>query len=76
MDINVEISAILLIDSGFLSATNADMLRVLKVEKDKYLAHEVTIQRLKSRVLWIKEGDANTKFFHAYASSKRNSKTI
>ena len=32
--------------------------------------------RLKSRVLWINEGDANTKFFHTYASTRRNSKAI
>ena len=28
-------------------------------KKGKYLAHEVTTQRLKNRVLWMNEGDAN-----------------
>ena len=51
-------------------------MKDLQVRKGKYWAHEVTTQRLKSRVLWINEGDANTKFFHAYASARRNSKAI
>ena len=59
LDINAEISAILIMEFGMLSTTNADRLRVLNVKKYNYLAHEVTTHILKSRVLWIKEGDAN-----------------
>ena len=32
--------------------------------------------KLKSRALWICEGDANTKKIHSYSSARRNSKTI
>ena len=76
MDINDEISHILQVDSGLLTATNAEKLKDLQVRKGKYWAHEVTTQRLKSRVLWINEGDSNTKFFHAYVFARRNSKDI
>ena len=75
LDINEGISNILLEDSGLLSASNADKLKILQARKGKYWAHEITTQRLKSRVQWIKEGDANTSFFHSYASSRRNTNT-
>ena len=29
-----------------------------------------------SRIQWIMEGDANSKFFHSYASARRNTNTI
>ena len=44
--------------------------------KGKYWAHEITTQRLKSRALWLNEGDANTRFFHSFASARRNTNTI
>ena len=32
--------------------------------------------RLKSRAIWIKEGDNNTKNFHRYATHRKNLNTI
>ena len=31
---------------------------------------------MKSRVQWIKEGDANTRFFHSFAYARRNTNAI
>ena len=76
MEINEGISNILEEDSGIISASNVDKLKTLQDRKDKYWTHEITTQRLKSRVQWIKEGDANTRFFHSYASARRNTNTI
>ena len=76
IEINEEISSLLLLDSGILSIENSRKLRILLDRQEKFWAHEVTTQRLKSRVLWIKEGDANTRFFHSYASARRNTNTI
>ena len=63
-------------DSGILSAADASRLKDLHDKKGIFLAHEVTTQRLKSIVLWLREGDANTKLFHAYALARRNSNAI
>ena len=40
------------------------------------LSHQILTWKLKSRVDWIQEGDANTKFFHSFTSAKRNHKAI
>ena len=76
LEINEEISNILHEDSGLVTASNVDKLKCLQVRKGKYWAHEVTTHKLKSRVQWISEGDANTQFFNSHASARRNSKAI
>ena len=76
LDINEEITNIILMDSGILTVVNASRHKYLQDKKRNLMAHEVTTQRLKSKFLWLKEGDANTKLFHAYASAKKNSNAI
>ena len=44
---------------------------VVRSEVENLLSLEEISWRQKSRMLWIKEGDNNTKFFHKVANSRR-----
>uniref|UniRef100_A0A2N9I593 Reverse transcriptase domain-containing protein n=1 Tax=Fagus sylvatica TaxID=28930 RepID=A0A2N9I593_FAGSY len=56
---------------GGLSLSERDLRGTLLLELDKLAHFEETSWRQKSRVLWLKEGDNNTKFFHKMANSNR-----
>ena len=43
---------------------------------EELLAKEEDLWRLKSRDIWIKEGDSNTKNFHRHAMHRKNVNTI
>ena len=51
-------------------------LNSLKVDLQKILDHELYSARLQSRVTWALNGDANTKYFHAVASARKNHNAI
>jgi hypothetical protein len=51
-------------------------LRELEDKRAKWLKTEEQEWCIKSRALWIKEGDNNTKFFHQFANYRRNLNTI
>jgi hypothetical protein len=67
----------------FLEATQEErssdrdtQLKLLEAERDKILLAEEDLWRQRSRAIWIKSGDKNTKFFHNFASFRRNKNHI
>jgi hypothetical protein len=51
-------------------------LKLLESERNKLLMEEEERWRLKSRATWIQCGDKNTKYFHNFASHRRNKKHL
>jgi hypothetical protein len=51
-------------------------LCTLEVDRKKLLLAEEERWQKKSRAIWIKSGDKNTKFFHHFTSYRRNKKYI
>ncbi|MQM10259.1 hypothetical protein Taro_043151 [Colocasia esculenta] len=47
-----------------------------KDKLEQALAQEEKLWRQKSRIKWLKDGDHNTKFFHAYAITQRRNSLI
>ncbi|KAL9668150.1 hypothetical protein QQ045_002525 [Rhodiola kirilowii] len=43
---------------------------------DEWLIREEILWRQRSRICWLKEGDSNSKFFHAYANGRRKTNYV
>lgn len=53
-----------------------NQIRELEKAKQVLLHEEEASWRLKSRALWLREGDRNSKYFHKYANARRSKNTI
>jgi hypothetical protein len=51
-------------------------LNNLEQERNRYLKEKEELWRQRSRAIWIQSGDQNTKFFHHFASYRRNWKYV
>jgi hypothetical protein len=60
-----------------MDTTDSDLhIKELDKEQTKILYVKEDMWRQKSKAIWLQKGDQNTKFFHLFASYKRNQKTI
>jgi hypothetical protein len=57
--------------SGGLSSSERDLRGIHLLDLENLAHLETTSWRQKSQVLWLKEGDNNTKFFHKITNSNR-----
>lgn len=63
-------------DPNNLSLDIKGLIRNLEKRKQILLEKEEASWRLKSRAIWLKYGDRNTRFFHNFASARREKNSI
>jgi len=63
-------------DPNSLSFDQKILIRNLEKKKQQILQRKEATWRLKSRAIWLKEGDRNTSFFHRFANARRERNTI
>jgi hypothetical protein len=68
LDVQVEVRS--------LTLEERDQRALTQAEIEKTLLMEEIFWRQKSRVLWLKEGDHNTRFFHKVANCHRRNNSI
>lgn len=61
---------------GYMSNESKELLLQLESKLRKLLKDQEANWRLKSRALWLKFGDENTKFFQLYAKGRQLKNTI
>jgi hypothetical protein len=63
-------------DRHFLAAHEESLRQRLKLKSLALSSLQRTIAHQESRLLWLKEGDTPTKFFHIHANARRKKKFI
>jgi len=77
IDIQCELEALLpMMATNSLPESTRLHIQALELKRTKLLTIEEATWNLKSRAIWIKEGDRNTKIFHRCANHRRNINTI
>eukprot|EP00253_Pinus_taeda_P022219 PITA_22219 len=61
---------------GYASQSSKDHILSLEKAQNKILLAKEEEWRLKSRAIWLKAGDENTRFFHNYAKGRKSANTI
>jgi len=61
---------------GYASQESKEKILLLEKHRDQILLAREEEWRLKSRAIWLKAEDENTRFFHNYAKGRKNSNTI
>eukprot|EP00253_Pinus_taeda_P019083 PITA_19083 len=61
---------------GYINQESKDKILQLENQRSKILLEKEEEWRQKSRAIWLKAGDENTKFFHNYAKGRKNANTI
>lgn len=61
---------------GYETHEKKDIILLLESHRSKILLAREEEWRLKSRAIWLKDGDENTNFFLNYAKGRKNSNTI
>lgn len=62
--------------NGYASQESKDRILLLESQRNQILLDREEELRLKSRAIWLKVGDENTRFFHNYAKGRKNSNKI
>ena len=62
--------------TGVYTAAELDKLRLVEKRRSLLIAKEGKISKLKSRDLWLEGGDKNMKYFHRFATHRKNINTI
>eukprot|EP00253_Pinus_taeda_P034852 PITA_34852 len=61
---------------GYSSQVSKDRILLLEKQQNKILLEKEEEWRIKSRAIWLKAGDENTRFFHNFAKGRKSANTI
>eukprot|EP00253_Pinus_taeda_P025512 PITA_25512 len=61
---------------GYSSQASKDRILFLEKQQNKTLLEKEEEWRIKSRAIWLKAGDENTRFFHNFAKGRKSANTI